>query len=231
MEQLDDLLDTISIANVTRRRRMTTKSSVPKPPPPKSKYCSPREPDERRVRAGRRRFQVNELWEIHHEIVRRLVLGQKAKRIAEDLNVSPNMVSYTRNSPAVRHQIEIMRGARDADTIDLAKRIRDDAPEALKLLEDIISGEVDATIGLRAREANNMLNRAGYAPVQNIKGAFVHEHYSAEEIDAIKKHAIENGIKSGVVIDAEVEDVNNVINVTDAQDVDNVNNVGKEATG
>jgi len=135
------------------------------------------------------------------------VLGQKPKSIAEDLNISTSTVSHTRNSPVVRDQIELMKGARDADTIDLAKRIREDAPEALRLLEDIISGEADATIGLRAREANNMMNRAGYAPVQTIKGVMIHGHYTSDEIDDIKKRAVDSGLKSGVVVDTKVIDI------------------------
>jgi len=206
VEQLNDLLDVITANGGTPKL-----GRVLAPKPPKSKYWSERGPDERRVdKHSDHTYEVNEMWEVHHEIVRRLVLGQKPSSIAEDLNVSKSMVSYTRNSPVVRDQIEIMKGARDADTIDLAKRIREDAPEALRLLEDIISGEADATIGLRAREANNMMNRAGYAPVQTIKGAIIHGHYSSEEIEEIKKRAEETGLKSGIVVDAEVEELPDV---------------------
>ena len=209
MEQLDVLLDVIS-AEGRELPELTEPTSAPElaPKPPKSKYWGPRGPDERRVKThSKRTYEVDEMWEVHHEIVRRLVLGQKPKSIADDLGVSTSMVAYTRNSPVVRDQLEIMKGARDADTIDLAKRIREDAPEALRLLEDIISGEVEATVGLRAREANNMMNRAGYSPVQNIKGAIIHGHYTSEEIDDIKKRAVDNGLKSGVVVDAETTEI------------------------
>lgn len=203
---------------------------VPAPKPPKEKYYNGnRGPDERRVDSSKKRaFEVSELWEVHHEIVRRLVLGQKNAGIARDLNVSPTMVSYVRNSPVVRDKLEIMKGARDAETIDLAKRIREDAPEALKLLEDIIAGEVETAsgetlevaVGLRAKEANNMMNRAGYAPVQNIKGQILHAHYDAEDIEEIKKRAHEDGLKSGFVIEAEVEEVKDETNKVDSDSPD-----------
>ena len=170
-----------------------------------------RGPDERRVDPGEKRtFEVSQMWEIHHEIVRRLLLGQKVVNIARDLNISEATVSYTRNSPVVRDKLEIMKGARDAETIDLAKRIRENAPQSLRLLEDIISGEVDGIpigVGLRAREANTMLARSGFGPVQNIKGAILHGHYTGEEIEDIKKRAHETGIKSGLIVDAEVVEV------------------------
>ena len=201
---------------------------APAPKPPREKYYNGnRGPDERRVaHSEKRAFEVSEMWEVHHEIVRRLVLGQKNADIARDLKVSPAMVSYVRNSPVVRDKLEVMKGARDADTIDLAKRIREDAPQALRLLEDIIAGEVDGqevAVGLRAREANNMMNRAGYAPVQNIKGQILHAHYDAEDIEDIKKRAHEDGLKSGLVIEAEVVEIKDETNKVDSSPIDSGN--------
>ena len=182
------------------------------PKPPKEKYHNGnRGPDERRVAPDKKRtYEVSEMWDVHHEIVRRLLIGQKVVNIAKDLKVSEAMVSYTKNSPVVREKLEIMKGARDAETIDLAKRIRENAPQSLRLLEDIISGEVDGTsvpLNMRRQEANMMMNRAGFAPVQTIKGAILHGHYTSEEIDDIKKRAVEDGLKSGLVIEAEVEEI------------------------
>jgi len=189
---------------------------VPKPKlapkPPKEKYHDGnRGPDERRVDPSKKKtFEISTMWEIHHEIVRRLLIGQKVVNIAKDLNISEATVSYTRNSPVVRDKLEIMKGARDAETLDLAKRIRENAPQSLRLLEDIISGEVDGVsigIGLRAREANTMLARSGFGPIQNIKGAILHGHYSREEIEDIKKRALEDGLKAGLVVEGEVVEV------------------------
>jgi len=185
------------------------------PKPPKEKYHNGnRGPDERRVDPDKKRtFEVSQMWEIHHEIVRRLLIGQKVVNIAKDLGISEATVSYTRNSPIVRDKLEIMKGARDAETLDLAKRIRENAPQSLKLLEDIISGEVDGVsvgVGLRAREANTMLARSGFGPIQNFKGAVLHGHYTSEEIDDIKKRAVEDGLKSGVVVDGEAEEIKEV---------------------
>ena len=182
------------------------------PKPPKEKYHNGnRGPDERRVDPDKKRtFEVSAMWDVHHEIVRRLLIGQKVVNIAKDLNVSEAMVSYTRNSPIAREKLEIMKGARDAETIDLAKRIRENAPQSLRLLEDIISGEVDGVpigIGLRAREANTMLARSGFGPVQNVKGAFIHGHYTGEEIEDIKKRAVEDGLKSGLVVEGDAVEV------------------------
>jgi len=181
---------------------------------PDSKYFGEREPDQR-FKEDRKTFEVQKMWEVHHEIVRRLLLGQKGSHIARDLGVTPAMISYVRNSSVVKEKLEIMKGARDADTLDLAKRIRENAPIAIKLLEDVIEGEVqtatgesmEVPLGMRAKEANNMLSRAGYGPITNLKGQIAHGHFTKEDLDDIKSRARKDGIKSGSVIDTTFEEV------------------------
>ena len=166
-------------------------------PPPQAKYYSPdRGPDLRKApRDGsdeRNRWVVSHMWEIHHEIARRLVLGQKNVEIAEALNVTPVMVSNVRNSPIVQERITILKGARDADTIDLAREIKEVAPEALGLLKDIIRGENDganAPIGLRARTSENMLARVGHGVPHKVQTENVHTILTAEDIAEIKRRA------------------------------------------
>lgn len=145
---------------------------------------------------GRRNWVVNEMWDVHHEIARRIVLGQKNVTIADELNVSAQMVSMVRNSPIVQEHIAILRGAADADTVDLAKEIREVAPTALKLLRDIIEGENDganASLPLRAKMATDMVARAGHGVPQRVQSENVHAFITSEDIAAIKKRAIENG--------------------------------------
>ena len=101
---------------------------------PEKYFEAPREPDQRRKNGEERKtFEVSEMWEMHHEIVRLLVLGMKNVEICKVLGVSQPMVSYVRNSKVVKDQLAIMRAARDADTIDVARDIREKAPKALAL--------------------------------------------------------------------------------------------------
>jgi len=168
-------------------------------------FTAPRDPDARKT-DDRKTFEVNELWELHHEIVRRLVLGQKSTEIARALNVSKAMVSYTKNSKVVQKQLDLMRGARDAETIDVAIRIRDICPGALDLLEDIIDerGELGG-VNLAARTAESMLDRGGYAAPKRVEALVA--HFTSEEIEELKKQALESGRDSGMVIEAEAEEV------------------------
>lgn len=147
-------------------------------------------------------FRVSNMWEIHHEIARRLSLGESNASIAEALSVSPAMVSYTKNSKPIKDKVDIMRGAMDADTVDLGIRIQQIAPKALTLLEDIIDGKhTEASVALRARVADKHLDRAGYSPVKKL--AVATQHLTAEDIEAIKERSRKSAIAAGV-IDAEV---------------------------
>lgn len=175
----------------------------------KTKYFGPREKDQRlALPENRRTFEVSKIWEVHHEIIRRLLLGQKNVDIAKALNISEAVVSYTRNSKIVQDKLEIMKGARDAETIDLAKRIRENAPKSLKLLEDIIDGMVEGPDGERAvvplnmrrREANTMLDRAGYGATKTFRAEHLVGHFTKDEIDEIKERAK----SAGTIVDVEV---------------------------
>jgi len=212
-KRLSKLVEDLELQLSGDRRRYPSEQN---PKPPKEKYFGEREPDQRFAEPGdRKQFEVQELWEVHHEIIRRLLLGQKGSHIARDLGVSQSMISYVRNSSVVKDKLEIMKGARDADTLDLAKRIRENAPTALRLLEDVIDGQVDTAdgekmevpLGMRVKEAGTMLSRAGYGPITNLKGQFAHGHFTKEDIDDIKSRARKDGIKSGSVIDATFEEV------------------------
>jgi hypothetical protein len=151
-----------------------------------------------------RSFKVAKLWDIHHEICRRIALGEKNVQIAEALGVSPVMVSYTRNSRVGKDQTGILRGAMDADTIDLGRQIQEFAPVALKILEGIIEGKGefgDASLALRARYADRHLDRAGYSPVRKL--ATLNSTLTRDDIEAIKERSRQSAIEAGI-IDAEV---------------------------
>jgi hypothetical protein len=116
------------------------------------------------------------------------------------------MVSYTKNSKAAQDQIGILRGAMDADTIDLGRQIQQFAPKALQLLEEIIEGRGegrDASIRQRGLHAEKYLDRAGYSPVKKV--ATVSTTLTRQDIEAIKNRARQSALDAGVaIIEAEV---------------------------
>ena len=138
-----------------------------------------------------RKYQIQKLWDIHHEILRLLLLGWQPVKIAETLGVTPVMVSYTANSELVKRRLEVMRGARDAEALDLSVEIKRFAPEAFEMLQVIMrtSNSEKNKIAI----AMDAMDRAGYAPPKVIEGRFMHAHFTAEEIEDMKQRAKESG--------------------------------------
>jgi len=162
---------------------------------PQEKYYEENRESDLRRSGERRHWVVSEMWDLHHEIARRLVLGQKNVDIAKALDCTPQVVSNVRNSPVVQEHVSILRGARDAETIDLAKEIKEIAPEAVRLLKDIIRGEGDGTnasIALRARESNNMLARVGHGVPHKIQAEVANYFLTSDDIMDIKRRALTN---------------------------------------
>ena len=138
----------------------------------------------------RRRYNVQALWEKHHEITRQIVLGRTNGAIAADLDCTPQTISNVRNSPLAKEEIERLSSARDENTMEVARRIEEFAPIALDLIENIVRGRVpEASISLRAKLASSQLARAGYGEVQKIHS--VHATLSREDIENIKDRAVQ----------------------------------------
>ena len=145
------------------------------------------EPEDKRFRPNKK-YKVKQLWALHHEIKRRIVLGQNNVDIAEALNITPQTVSNTRNSPIVKEQINKIQQASDLEVTDIGSRIREFAPKALELLEGIIEGKMGASIQLRAKYASEHLGRAGYGEIKQIRSLTA--QVSRDDIEKIKERAM-----------------------------------------
>ena len=144
-----------------------------------------------RLPTGNRQYQISRVWDVHQEIMRLAVTGMKSVDIAQMLGISPAMVSYTLNSAIVQRQLDIMRAARDVDAIQVSKRIHELAPEAVEALGDLLNSEVPQ---IRLGAAKDVLDRAGHAAVKTLRTENLHAHFTKEEIDDIKKRAMEIGL-------------------------------------
>ena len=147
-----------------------------------------------------RRYNVQALWEKHHEIVRQVVMGRSNGDIAQKLGCTPQTVSNVRNSPIAKEEIERLSAGRDEMTMSIAQRIEDFAPIALDLIEKIVRGRVPgASIALRAKMANSQLARAGYGEVQKVHS--VHATLSRTDIEGIKERARDAAVDAGIKVE------------------------------
>lgn len=139
-----------------------------------------------RLPSSERKYEVTHLWDIHHEIMRLSVAGMKPKDIARVLNVSVPMVSYTMNSTIAKNRLDIMRGARDADAIDIHHRIQELAPVAVDKLEELLDSEIE---NIKLKAATDILDRAGHGAVKTLRTENIHAHFTGEEIEEMKERA------------------------------------------
>lgn len=153
-----------------------------------------------------RKYQIQHMWGLHHEICRLALLGMKQVEIAERLNVTPATVGNTLGSEIVKKQMMILRGARDASTVDVARRIQEMLPEALDVMENILRNE-NASSAVRFGVAKDLLDRGGHGAPKVIETRGFMTHLSGEDIERIKQRARESGrLASGDEVDKERQD-------------------------
>ena len=158
---------------------------------------------DRRRNGERKTFEVQKMWDSHHEIVRLAIIGVKQVDIARKLQISEAMVSYTLNSEVVKEKLAIMRGARDAKTVDLARDILELAPRAIKIYEKLLDEGVNGSpTALHKMTADRVLDISGYGPVKRIdaRHAHLHGHFSSEELEHIKQRGRQAAIEAGEMI-------------------------------
>lgn len=151
---------------------------------------------------AKKQWQVGQLWDLHHEVIRMLLLGMKQCDIAERLGITDCQVSKIKNSQIVQDRLSLMRAARDVQTVDISRDILDVAPRALKLLKNIVNNEDEgrqANIGLRTKVAESLLDRAGFGAVKKMQSESSHTFYNADEIARIKQRALMNVQEAEVV--------------------------------
>lgn len=152
-----------------------------------------------------KQYQIEQMWELHHEVCRLALIGMKQVDIANHLGVSPVMVSYTLRSPIVQRQLNQLKAVRDIDAIDVSKEIQDLAPRAIKVLDELMDSDLP---NIKLKAATDILDRAGHAAVRTLRTENIHAHFTAEEISDIKKRAREVGLLTDAMYEEDVIDVN-----------------------
>lgn len=149
----------------------------------------------------KRRYQLRGLNEMHRECIRLTLLGWKTKQIADFLGVTEPTVCNAVNGQKGRMQLAIMRGARDADSIDIAKDITEFAAEAWDIAKDLIR-DANQPASLRLKYCFETIGVAGHVKPQRVQMSHAVAHLTVDEITAIKDRARMLAKETGIV-DAE----------------------------
>lgn len=158
--------------------------------------------DMRRVPAGERKtYQVKQLWDRQNEILRLAVLGMKQTEIAKKMGVTPATISNTLGSELAQEKLAIMVAERDATTVDLARQIKEIAPQALEIIKDAMEDNGKLCPRDRVKVAQDVLDRAGYSPVQMVMSANMNIHLTTEDLAELKRRAVSGARMNGVCKD------------------------------
>jgi hypothetical protein len=110
--------------------------------------------DRRRAdRNKRQTFDPITLNERHHEILNLHSLGMKDKVIAETLGITSVSVSNAVNSTLGREKLALMRGAKDAETVDIYKRMQEIIPKALDVYDKILDPSKNEGISMSLQKS------------------------------------------------------------------------------
>jgi hypothetical protein len=134
-------------------------------------------------------------------MLRMVALGHSNEHVAATCGVTAQTVSNVRNSPIAQAKLRQFRQELDAEAIDIGARITEFAPQALRLLEEVISGEIEAPIAIRAKYASVHLGRAGFGEVHKV--ASINTHLSRDDIEAIKMRALNAASDAGLLASEE----------------------------
>lgn len=156
-------------------------------------------PDRRRKPPGERKtYDIKQLWNRNHEILNLSVLGLKAEQVAEIVGVTPATVSNTVNSTLGKRKMAAMRGSRDAETLDMAMRIKKVSEKCLDFLDSAMEDEVydaegnlvQVSVSSKIAIARHVLNDlSGLKAPTRIEGRMAHAHLTLDEIEELKVRA------------------------------------------
>ena len=154
-------------------------------------YNHHRPKDRRRKGQDKSVHSLTDLRDRHHEIIRRIVLGQSNIEIAQALNISTQSVSNVRCDSLVMERAKELQNEANGATVDVLKRVAEILPKALENIESILDDD-DCNRGVKLRAAQDILDRAGYAPVKRFQSENVHATLTREDIEEIKNRAKAN---------------------------------------
>jgi predicted transcriptional regulator len=166
-----------------------------------------RDVDNRRAPEGERKtYDIKQLWQRNHEILRLALYIPKHKEIARLLGITEATVSNTLNSELGRKKLALLREKRDGETVDVMKEVALLLPKALETYENILNGENVSKLQKETADTLTM-DIGGYrAPTKtHVQGA--HLHLTAKEIEDFVERGKNAAKSAGLIVEAEFETV------------------------
>jgi len=113
---------------------------------------------------------LTHMWERHHEIKRRLVLGERQCDIARDMGMTDVRMSVIANSPLMRGSVEELRARADDKVVEIQERLMLLRKDAVEAMAEIVQKRVEpGNAALRIKVAESILDRTGHGKAAETK--------------------------------------------------------------
>jgi hypothetical protein len=132
---------------------------------------------------------AKDMNERHHEVARLVVLGYKNTKIAEMLGITKEFVCAVRNAPPVQEQIAILKSARDANTVDIARQIQETLPSCVNYLMETIE-DSNISDNVRSRNAFGLLSAGGHGSSSKVSVRGAYAVLTADDIKEIRDNVL-----------------------------------------
>jgi hypothetical protein len=129
---------------------------------------------------------ITYLWERHKEIARMQVAGMKPIEISKKLGMTPCRMSIIMNSPVYIKYIGGLSKDRNDLAFDMRKELMECAVSGVPILKRIMT-EGDTSKSLKAKIAQDFLDRTGFGKVAIQKTENVHIHLTADRLTQLKE--------------------------------------------
>lgn len=133
---------------------------------------------------------LNELKSNHREIARLKFEGVRPTEIAAATGMSISTVRGVLADPMCKAHIAKLSDKADLSVIDVRKKLAEMNAKALDTLDDLLT-HADVPAAVQLKTAQDVLNRNGFAPVQEHRHMSV--HITSEDLAEMKRRALTSG--------------------------------------
>lgn len=149
------------------------------------------------------KYAPAELGDAHREIVRLYALGTPMQDIAEQMKCTRHHVRYVVNSPMGILMRQDLQQRRDDATVDVTATLARMCPKAVEVMNEVLEGSLDgASLPLRVRVCESILDRAGYGRVTKTQSQSLTASLTAEDIMMLQERAANEARAIGVLAHA-----------------------------
>lgn len=152
-------------------------------------------------------FNIQQLWQVNHEIINLSARGFKQTEIADILNVNISTVKRTLGSELGMLKMSEIRLERDQEAKKVSEKIRVITNKALKIYHEIFDDE-SGECGLKDKGefAKHFLNdMSGLRAVTKVQSVSAHYTLTKDEISGFKSRGMKAVNETGVTIDVTEE--------------------------